>query len=76
MTIDALIIQCYKTVVFFMNYNILLSSCEYPVLVIFWELGGCHYTLIDVLLMKWVALGIQNVLGLFSYIATNFDIRN
>ena len=54
MTIDALIIQCYKTVVFFMNYNILLSSCEYPVLVIFWELGGCHYTLIDVLLMKWV----------------------
>ena len=27
MTIDALIIQCYKTVVFIMNYIILPSSC-------------------------------------------------
>jgi len=27
MTIDASIIHCHKTVIFFMNYNILSASC-------------------------------------------------
>jgi hypothetical protein len=48
MTIDVLIIQCYKVVEFFSNYSILPSSCKYLLLIIFWELGGCHYTLIGV----------------------------